>query len=101
MKAETKAIFKKHRVDADYGEYGIAKDSLESDLYERVIKLESQLEERDSGIIVNGWKIEETKHLSAGFLTWRARNLQTGNEYIGKTKKECIVWCENLTSKTK
>jgi len=65
------------------------------------VRLQSQIKERDSGIIVNGWKIEETKHLSAGFLTWRARNLQTGNEYIGKTKKECIVWCENLTLKTK
>ena len=56
---------------------------------------EKKIEPYINGIVVNGWKIEQTKHLSSGFLTWRAKNLKSKAEYIGKTKKECITWCEN------
>lgn len=45
--------------------------------------------------IVNGFEITQQKNLPHDMLSWQAKHLYNGKIFCGKTKKECISWCEN------
>ncbi len=45
--------------------------------------------------IVNGFEITQQKNLHPTMLSWQAKHLIKDITFAGKTKKECISWCEN------
>lgn len=45
--------------------------------------------------IVNGFEITQHKNLHPSMLSWQAKHLLKDITFAGKSKKECVSWCEN------